>query len=376
MTLRMALVTAIAFVILLTTVPVSTFADENGNSDYVDRRVLMEMFTATWCGPCKFADPAAKRVAEENEGRAALVSYHFGGIMDPFTSPAAEIRAEDYGEPEKPTLWVDGLLDISGAENEEEVYATYRTCVEQRLKKPSPVQMAFAGELDGRSANVTVDIWPLSHVEREPVYMRFLVYENNLSEDGVRYDRVVRSMEEVNVSLDLSNITISLTIPLEDQWLPENLGFVAFLQIGRSGEVLQSIDRSANNLSRPIALFGFTNGTVLTGNLSLGGFATSSRQIEHVEISIDGGQWRKAEGRERWTFELRGVSLSEGSHEIAIRAFDGENYSSVQKATIIYRPVSEASVQFVLVLTAAVFLPAILLLAIDRLKGKGELRRT
>jgi cyclophilin family peptidyl-prolyl cis-trans isomerase len=49
--------------------------------------------------------------------------------------------------------------------------------------------------------------------------------------------------------------------------------------------------------------------------------------VEKVEIKIDDGSWKPANGSTNWNYELDTTKLSDGEHTIKVRVYDGEFYS-------------------------------------------------
>jgi len=51
----------------------------------------------------------------------------------------------------------------------------------------------------------------------------------------------------------------------------------------------------------------------------------SDDDMQFVEVRIDGGVWQPAEGTESWSYEWNISSVSQGSHIISARSYDGSD---------------------------------------------------
>jgi hypothetical protein len=74
------------------------------------------------------------------------------------------------------------------------------------------------------------------------------------------------------------------------------------------------------------------DGATVSGSITISGTGTDpngDESIESVEIRLDGGTWDEAVGTADWAFGLDTTYLSEGSHTIGVRAYDGEFHSPV-----------------------------------------------
>lgn len=56
--------------------------------------------------------------------------------------------------------------------------------------------------------------------------------------------------------------------------------------------------------------------------------------IHRVEVSIDDGAWEEADGTDEWEYRFDSTILSEGSHTVSVRAFDGTHTSDIQIITL------------------------------------------
>jgi len=108
------------------------------------RVVLMEEFTATWCGPCEYAGQAMSQLIDDYPGQIAAFQIH---VADNYAIPWGEgTRANFYGVWAVPTVEVDARLEHIGATTVQETYNEYLAMVQQRWNTPTKVSIALGGE--------------------------------------------------------------------------------------------------------------------------------------------------------------------------------------------------------------------------------------
>ena len=75
-----------------------TDTGELGSTRGTDRVVLAELFTATWCTYCPYAEAALHDLHEEYEGQLAILEWHTSD-SDPYSTPEGEGRFDWYFPP-------------------------------------------------------------------------------------------------------------------------------------------------------------------------------------------------------------------------------------------------------------------------------------
>lgn len=98
--------------------------------------------------------------------------------------------------------------------------------------------------------------------------------------------------------------------------------------------------------------------------------------VETVELMIDNGVWTEVNGTTIWTYEWDTTSVSNVEHTIYARAYDGTNYSNVDKIVLIVDnpkpPESSADTSMNLILIAVLLAVIVLLLLLRMRKGRPE----
>ena len=99
------------------------------------------------------------------------------------------------------------------------------------------------------------------------------------------------------------------------------------------------------------------NDSVLSGIIVILGRAGDADGIlQSIEVRIDGGDWMVLGGVSPWNYSWDSLAVSDGSHKIHARAFDGENYSVEASVTVdvLNHPVTTAGGEGALTQTWAI----------------------
>ena len=106
-----------------------------------------------------------------------------------------------------------------------------------------------------------------------------------------------------------------------------------------------------------------TDDMVVFGITTIGGTATNpdgNESVMNVEIKINDGDWRSAQGTSQWWFNWSTYGVTNGSAVISVRVWDGVTYSAVEKITVrVDNPldVSSGSHKWAIFVAAANFPP-------------------
>jgi hypothetical protein len=101
-------------------------------------------------------------------------------------------------------------------------------------------------------------------------------------------------------------------------------------------------------------------GKTVSGKLKVSGTAsTVIGKVASVELKVDGGKWKQADGTADWSYRLDTSQLSNGRHTLTVHASDGRNLSNEASVTI---EVSNPPTGMAAVTTNPLLLGAIVLL--------------
>jgi len=85
-----------------------------------------------------------------------------------------------------------------------------------------------------------------------------------------------------------------------------------------------------------IEISNLMNGDNVNNNITIKGSAYNpNKQILSVQIRIDNQNWINVEGTENWRYNWNTTQISNGSHIISIRSFDGSIYSTEENIIVI-----------------------------------------
>ena len=155
------------------------------------------------------------------------------------------------------------------------------------------------------------------------------------------------TIESVEVSIDGENwIEVNGTSDWDHTWDTsevENgehtLTFRCQDDIGYSEEVTLTLDvlNEVGNRAPEVTITSPEDGEELSDTITIEGTATDEdgdETIESVELSLDSDEWMEVSGTDTWTYDLDTTELEDGEHIIAVRAYDGEEYSEVVTITM------------------------------------------
>lgn len=224
----------------------------------VDRTVLVELFTVSWCQNCPNAEQALNSLLGEfGRGEVSIVAYHntWNPVDELATDETIARIAWHFDDPDfppdlrrhaHPTVVFDGIAYVQGATTPQEALLQYRTETDLRAAKGSPVSVRIDGEIGTNTGSVTAVVKVEDHVAAGNHVVRFTVIEDNVRYDGPYadwYDFVARDLLE-DEPFELRVIGDSLTVDREflvdESWVVENMDVIVFVQDLTTKEVLQS----------------------------------------------------------------------------------------------------------------------------------------
>lgn len=204
----------------------------------VQRVVVMEDFTATWCTYC----PGAARGTEELKFRAfdsvVVIAYH-PSSSDPFQTSTAASRASYYGITGYPTMRIDGAQSVVGGMHYGTMYPTYRQIFDYRKTLDTPLEFQLTVNYDSVSRNGTLTIL-IHNTSTSPVsgQLHTVITESHIH----YYWQGMDSLHDVERTMLPSAAGEAVTIPANDTiirtrnftinsgWVAKNCEIVVFVQ--------------------------------------------------------------------------------------------------------------------------------------------------
>jgi thiol-disulfide isomerase/thioredoxin len=205
------------------------------------RTVLIEMYTATWCGPCANAAPALSRIGDEFHDKIAVLDWHSNTslIGHDMVTP----RKDDYGWRLLPSCvfdgggdYPDGTLWAVGSNDPDWSYNRYRNILDPRMAENTNLRIDLTGGVIDSGVNVTARIEATDPVTQTDLYVYFALYEddlyaNSFSTLGAYWRHVVRNYTREPLSIsDGEVVTIEKEFAVEPGWDVQRLGIVVFVQ--------------------------------------------------------------------------------------------------------------------------------------------------
>ena len=175
------------------------------------------------------------------------MSYHYSPPPDPLNTEEVTDRCDWYYTffdiaTAFPVTIFDGLTADDGAADTTSTIVAYRMQIEARQAVGSPVSIELDGEIDGGRGSVTTTVTVHHQLTGGPHTLRMMIIENEIW-DGVHFvNYVVREIlpeEPLTVSAPGDFISVTRDLVIND-WNPQNLDVVAFVQDDTSAEILQS----------------------------------------------------------------------------------------------------------------------------------------
>lgn len=218
------------------------------------RIVLLEEATNASCPPCASNNPVLQSFYENHFGGVISVRYHawWPGV-DPMYDANRDdnkTRIQFYGINGVPAYAMDGhyysdSFPFNGDEMTRQMY--------EHLTEPSPVKIRVTADFDDAAVHVHVDIIALQDVAADNLKLRVAIIERRIDFGGPAggngesvFNDVMRKMlpNGAGTSVDAmtpgDSLAFDFTGQVQDDWIWEDLGVVAWLQSDNSKKVLQA----------------------------------------------------------------------------------------------------------------------------------------
>jgi len=109
------------------------------------------------------------------------------------------------------------------------------------------------------------------------------------------------------------------------------------MQLNVSGNMTGTIDNVhlGDNVPPTVSITSPTEGATVNGTVSITGTASDSDgTVQSVEVKIDSGTWQTATGTTSWSYSWDSTGVSDGTHTIYARSYDGTDYSTEDSVTV------------------------------------------
>jgi len=96
-----------------------------------------------------------------------------------------------------------------------------------------------------------------------------------------------------------------------------------------------SLYTGGGNSPPTVTITSPTEGETVSGTITITGTASDSDgTVQSVEVKIDNGAWQTATGTTSWSYSWDTTGVSDGSHTIYARSYDGTDYSTEDSVTV------------------------------------------
>jgi len=170
-----------------------------------------------------------------------------------------------------------------------------------------------------------------------------LKYVYNANATDVDGDPVTYSLVQGPDGMTLDNSACKIS------WMPGapgNCPVIILAFDGKGGEALQEFNIVVSNRVRPyVQIVNPITNETLQGKILMTGKAFSGTlEIAKVQVRVDEGDWKDADGNLSWQYALDTTRLKNGKHTLHARGFDGMDYSNPATRDIFvdnFRPAGE-----------------------------------
>ncbi|MGB9809822.1 MAG: Omp28-related outer membrane protein, partial [Caldanaerobacter sp.] len=207
------------------------------------RKVLLELFTSTWCGPCASYSHYVDETYDYF-GKEKVVLVRNQVWQDGLDTPETNTRCEFYGVNGVPTLYVNGQYSYHPMN-----YSDYRAKINEMLNKPAQVSIVLDPQISsgGNFINLNIEVKLIESISVENLNLVVALYEKQVNYTGLNkvptHRFVIRDyiFDEIGSKINFINGVAKINMPvlLKRGSKPEDFGVAAWVQDMKTREVLQ-----------------------------------------------------------------------------------------------------------------------------------------
>ncbi len=136
-------------------------SNSSGDTVKYERGVLLEDFTATWCGPCYTGMKNIQKVLANYEfGKAILVCHH---VSDDFAISASEVLADAYKVDGIPSCMLNRTSGVYGEDVNFHPVSLTKAMVDKQLALENSVDIALKTTYSEETKELKVDVFGKLH---------------------------------------------------------------------------------------------------------------------------------------------------------------------------------------------------------------------
>ncbi len=227
-----------------TTASGSTTSTTAGSTSHV---VLAEVFTATWCYWCPYADRGIERLAtEEGSDKIIVLEYH---VNDAYAADGVSAVTSKYGVAGYPSVMFDGIVSKVGAnpdsgdgtDYDQLCYDAYSAVLSARTTLDATVSISATLSVANRVASVSATVTNLGDNPLSDLVIHSVIYEDLEEAEYLFVVRDIMYTQEVTtLSAGASQLYSSNSATLTSEADVNNIAAVIFVQDSNTNQVLDS----------------------------------------------------------------------------------------------------------------------------------------
>lgn len=209
--------------------------------------VLAEVFTATWCVWCPYADKGVERLAsEEGVDKLVVLEYH---ISDAYSVTGNSSRASYLGIQGYPTVVFDGTAKKvganpdsgSGSDYEQLCYDAYKKVLTGRSTLESLISITGEATVANKIVSLNATLANVGNTTLSNLIANAVVYEDlGQSEFKFVVRNVLPSQEVSSLGVGASESYNVTSLALTSEANVSNIAVVVFVQKSDTKEILSS----------------------------------------------------------------------------------------------------------------------------------------
>lgn len=206
-----------------------------------DRKVLLERFTSSTCGPCAQANPTFEAFINSSDpNKIVTISYHMNwpspGNDPMYWANVADnnTRRSQYGVNAIPDWLFDGVIQMYGGSS-----VQLQNAFNSRTNILSPVNIIMTETRNGSTVNAKVDIYCEGYISTPIATVQFGVIENMVYYNGANgehsFSGVMRKMLPTALGTSVlllpgKKITLNYSYEIDPSWNSNLISKLVFVQ--------------------------------------------------------------------------------------------------------------------------------------------------
>lgn len=222
------------------------FAAMETNAQGTRDRVVLEVFTGTWCTFCPGSALGTDDLISNGKS-VAPVKYHIG---DSYEYTESTARDGYYAVGGYPTSWFDGKYDIVGGNASQSIYPAYLIEYNTAMAAATPFNLTMTTSLTGNNLTVNYTASQVGAYSAGNLVAHVVVTESHIPENWLagltEVNYVVRDMAPTDAGTAFTvmmggSYSGTEVIALNPAWVQADMEVVVFIQNSQTKEIFNSV---------------------------------------------------------------------------------------------------------------------------------------